>query len=53
MAAEKVGKKYPIKQINNHNNDVPIGTKDMYSAVVSPSNYVRPKNVSAMNNKCT
>jgi hypothetical protein len=61
MAAEKNRTKYPIKQINNNNNDVPIGTKDkVYSAVVSQSNkcclmmaYVRPKHVATMNNKCT
>jgi hypothetical protein len=60
MAAEKIGQKYPIKQINSINNDVPIGTKDkVYSAVVSQNNkcclmmdHVRPKHVVAMNNKC-
>jgi hypothetical protein len=60
MAAEKNRIKYPTKQINNSNNDVPIDTKDkMYSAVVSPSKkcclmmaHVWPKHVAAMNNKC-
>jgi hypothetical protein len=58
MAAAKIGQKYLIKQIDNNNNDVPIGTKDkIYSAVVSPSNKcclmmarVRSKHIAAMNN---
>jgi hypothetical protein len=61
MAAEKIWRKYPIKQINNNNTQLPIGTKNkVYSAVVSPSNkcclmmaHVWPKHVAAMNNQCT
>jgi hypothetical protein len=36
MAAEKNRIKYPIKQINNNNNDLPKGTKDKCTVQWSP-----------------
>jgi hypothetical protein len=39
MASKNIGWKYPMKQINSNNNDVPEGTKEkVYSVVVSPDN---------------
>jgi hypothetical protein len=57
MAAEENRVKYPRKQINNNNSDVPICTKEkVYSAVVSPSNkcclmmaHVQPKRIVVSN----
>jgi hypothetical protein len=61
MVVEKNRTKYPIKQISNNKNNVPIGTKHkVYSAMVFPSNncclmmtHVLLKYVAAMNNKFT